>query len=85
VDNTSAVAALVKGYARPVDSGQIVNAIHAFNAGLRVDAYYEYVRSAANIADFPSRLRMDLLMQALAVASLYARGSKNLLKAWEFA
>jgi hypothetical protein len=53
-----------------MDSGQIVNAIHAFNAGLRVNVYFEYVRSAANIADFPSRLRMDLLMRALAQCGL---------------
>lgn len=55
VDNTSAIAALVKGYARAIDSGLIVNAYHAFQVGLRTDVYFEYVRSKANIADLPSR------------------------------
>ena len=55
IDNTSACAALVKGYARAVDSGLIVHAFHAYNVGLRADVFFEYVRSAANIADLPSR------------------------------
>ena len=55
IDNTSACAALVKGYARAVDSGLIVNAFHAFNVGLQADVFFEYVRSKANIADLPSR------------------------------
>jgi hypothetical protein len=70
VDNTSAVAALVKGYAKPLDSGQIVNAIAAFNAGLRVNVFWEYVRSKANVADFPSRLRLDLMRDALRTAGI---------------
>jgi hypothetical protein len=73
VDNTSAVAALVKGYAKPLDSGQIVNAIAAFNAGLRVSVYWEYIRSKANIADFPSRLRLDLMHAALRRAGIDVR------------
>jgi hypothetical protein len=70
VDNTSAVAALVKGYAKPIDSGQIVNAIAAYNAGLDVNVFWEYVRSKANIGDFPSRLRLDLMRAALRDAGI---------------
>ena len=55
IDNTSACAALVKGYSRAIDSGLIVNAFHAFNLGLRADVFFEYVRSKANPADLPSR------------------------------
>ena len=50
IDNTSAQAALVKGYARAVDSGVLVNTFHAYNVGLKADAFFEYVRSKANIA-----------------------------------
>jgi hypothetical protein len=55
IDNTSACAALVKGYSRAIDSGLIVNAFHAFNVGVRADVFFEYVRSEANPADLPSR------------------------------
>ena len=55
VDNTSACAALVKGYARAVDSGMIVGAFHAYNVGLRAEVFFEYVRSKANIADLLTR------------------------------
>ena len=63
IDNTSACAALVKGYAACLDSGLLVNAFHAFNVGLRADVFFEYVRSKANIADLPSRLAMDELWE----------------------
>jgi hypothetical protein len=55
IDNTSALAALIKGYARAEDSARIVQAFHAFNLGLQADAWFEYVASKANIADLPSR------------------------------
>lgn len=55
IDNTSACAALIKGYSRAIDSGLIVNAFHAFNVGMRADVFFEYVRSKANPADLPSR------------------------------
>jgi hypothetical protein len=57
-------------YAKPLDSGQIVNAIAAFNAGLRVNVFWEYVRSKANVAGFPSRLRLDLVRAALRNAGI---------------
>ena len=42
VHNTSAVAALVKGYSKATDSdsGYIVNAFHALNVGLRIQTYF---------------------------------------------
>ena len=55
IDNTSAIAGLVKGYSRAIHSGRTVNAFHALNAGLRADTFVEYVRTKANIADLPSR------------------------------
>jgi hypothetical protein len=61
VDNQSAVAALTKGYARPIDSARIVHAFHAWNSGARTSVWFEYVRSKANIADLPSRNEFGLL------------------------
>ena len=65
IDNTGACAALVKGYARAIDSGLIVNAFHAWNAGLRAEVFFEYVRSKANIADLPSRGALEELLELL--------------------
>ena len=39
-------------------------------AGLGVDAYFEYVRSKANVADFPSRFERGKLREALVDAGL---------------
>ena len=61
IDNMSAMAALVKGYSRALDSARIVHALHAWNAGVRVSAWFEYVPSKANIADLPSRSEFRLL------------------------
>ena len=65
IDNTGAIAGLVKGYARAVDSGVLVNAFHAYNAGLSADVFFEYVRSKANIADMPSRLGIREMLEVL--------------------
>ena len=63
IDNMSAMAALVKGYSRALDSARIVHAFHAWNAGVRVSSWFEYVRSKANIADMPSRSEFSLLLE----------------------
>ena len=55
VDNTSAVAALAKGYSGSPDSGRLVHAFHATALGLGCACYFEYVRSEANVSDAPSR------------------------------
>ena len=81
IDNTWALAALVKGYASAIDSGLIVNAFHAQSAALRADVFIEYVRSKANIADLPSRgalcelrrvlRRLGMLSAAVRVAASF--------------
>ena len=55
VDNTSALAAAARGYAGPTDSRRLVQALHATLAGLRVHAWFDYVRSKANVSGEPSR------------------------------
>ena len=46
---------LVQGYSSKPDMAVITNMLHSVDAALRVDCYYEWVPSAANIADIPSR------------------------------
>ena len=55
VDNTSAIAALTKGYSAQPDSARLVHALHAWCAVTRTAIWFEYVPSAANAADEPSR------------------------------
>ena len=59
VDNSSAVAALAKGYSSAIDSAHIVHAVHATLAGFEADVWFEYVRTDANVADDPSRADMS--------------------------
>ena len=61
VDNTSALAAMAKGYSRAIDSARIVHALHAWNVGAGVAAWFEYVNTKANISDMPSRNEFTLL------------------------
>ena len=61
IDNTSALAALIKGYSRVPDSAQIVHAFHSLNLGLKCRVWFEYVNTKANIADEPSRGEFTLL------------------------
>ena len=55
IDNSSAVAALSKGYSSAPDSARLVHAFHATAAGLGCACWFEYVKSSANPADVPSR------------------------------
>lgn len=57
IDNTSALAALMKGYSGIPDSAHLVHAFHAWNAGAGASVWFEYVPTHANPADEPSRKR----------------------------
>ena len=61
VDNQGALANLVSGSSRDVDSKRIVlaSALHLSSLACRV--WYEWVASAANIGDKPSRLEFDFV------------------------
>ena len=65
IDNSSAMAALVKGYSSAPDSASLVHAFWAMAAYIEVDVWFEYVRSAANIADWPSRGECGALITEL--------------------
>jgi len=56
VDNTVALSKAVHGYANEPDMAAVVNSLHACDAALRVDAWFEWVPSKANVADLPSRV-----------------------------
>ena len=55
IDNTSAVAALCKGYSNLPDSARLVHAFHAWLTHTGTDVWFEYVPTKANPSDEPSR------------------------------
>ena len=55
IDNTGALAAMVKGYARQTDGARIVHAFSALVVRLGFSTWFEYVRTKANLAHLPSR------------------------------
>ena len=63
IDNTGALVGIAKGYSKDVDSARLINVFHTIAAAIMVNAWFEYVPSAANIADLPSRMDMELLTQ----------------------
>ena len=61
IDNTGAISSLLHGTSRKPDNTLLVNVFHMFNAGLQARPFWQYVASAANIADMPSRNDFELL------------------------
>ena len=60
-----AVAAAVKGYSYAADSARIVHGLHASLLALGVRAWFEYVRTDANVSDKPSREDLSTACYAL--------------------
>ncbi|KAL1524216.1 hypothetical protein AB1Y20_019124 [Prymnesium parvum] len=56
IDNQGACYSLINGRARDADANRIVFVTSMRLARLRCDAWYDYVPSASNIADLPTRL-----------------------------
>ena len=65
IDNSSAVAALVKGYSQKPDSVRILHALWALASGLKCAPWFKFVRSKANIADHPSRNNLEYITNVL--------------------
>ena len=65
IDNTSAVAALVKGYSSAPDSARIVHAFHSHSLQLCAGVWFQYVNTKANVADLPSRGDVAFLSDVL--------------------
>jgi hypothetical protein len=55
IDNSSAVAALTKGYSNLPDSARLVHTFHAWQAYAQADVWFDYIRTKANPSDEPSR------------------------------
>jgi len=55
VDNTSAIAGMVKGYSKQSDTGRILNAFQVRLSSVFCSPWVAYVPSEQNIADAPSR------------------------------
>jgi hypothetical protein len=65
IDNLSAKYGLQKGYSKVDDSGRIINAFKVRQAFLRMRVWFEYVPSAQNIADLPSRGALDQMFYVI--------------------
>ena len=61
IDNSGAMACLIKNYSCDQDSSRLVHTFWALACALEIDVWFEYVRSAANIADWPSRDNLDFV------------------------
>ena len=61
IDNTAALSAFVNGYSASTDMARMSNMLWLLVTGMRTRPYFEYVPSAANIADLPSRGKYELL------------------------
>jgi hypothetical protein len=62
-DNQAANGAAVKGYSRALDLSRIVHSLHMRLSSLGIRLWIDYVRSAGNIADAPSRSDYQWLQQ----------------------
>mmetsp|Transcript_12548 Transcript_12548/g.31296 ORF Transcript_12548/g.31296 Transcript_12548/m.31296 type:complete len:233 (+) Transcript_12548:104-802(+) len=56
IDNQAALYSLIKGGSADVDMNRVAFLLRAFYVRFRVDAWLDYVPSASNIADLPTRL-----------------------------
>ena len=71
IDNTSAMASLFKGYTKVSDSSRMIHLFHLLSAQIQFTVWWEYVASAANISDLPSRLMFDLVI-SIGACYIYA-------------
>ena len=66
IDNTGALYGLHHGYSRDIDTSTVVHECYALLVAISCRTWWAYVPSAANIADYPSRLKWQDLAMALA-------------------
>ena len=83
IDNSGAMACLIKDYSADLDSARLVHAFWGLACALEIDVWFEFVYSEANIADWPSRGRLGFAEE------LGARVVKRVVlprsDAWSFA
>ena len=61
MDNTSAIYSAIKGYSSSRDSARLVHLFQCVLTSLNATVWLEYVPSAANPSDAPSRADFELL------------------------
>ena len=59
IDNAGALACLIKDYSSDIDSARLVHTFWALSCALCIDVWFVFVYSDANIADWPSRGKVD--------------------------
>ena len=62
-DNTAANSGVVRGYSAAADLARIAGAMHDQWSILGIDPWVEYVSSASNLADLPSRCEYSWLLK----------------------
>ena len=67
IDNAGSMACLIKDYSKDVDSARLVHSFWALSSALEIDVWFEFVYSDANIADWPSRGRLEFAADLAAV------------------
>lgn len=63
VDNYGAMACLVKGDSRDPDIGRLAHLLSAILVSIRARPWLDYVRSASNVSDLPSRFDIEGLLE----------------------
>ena len=69
IDNLAAKYGLQKGYSKVDDSGRIINAFKIRQAELKMRIWFEYVPSHQNLADLPSRGKMEEMFKVVEALS----------------
>jgi hypothetical protein len=63
VDNVGAMACLIKGDSRDPDIARLAHVLSAILVAIKARPWFDYVRSASNVADLPSRFDIDGLLE----------------------
>ena len=70
IDNSSALAPLVKRSSSALDSSYMIHAFWALVSFLEIDVWFEFLYSKANISDWPSRGDWVALVDKLRAKSI---------------
>ena len=54
-DNSGALACLLKDYSADLDSARLVHTFWALACAIEADVWFDFVKSEANVSDWPSR------------------------------
>ena len=69
IDNLAAKYGLQKAYSKVDDSGRIIHSFKVMQAQLQLRIHFEYVPSRQNLADLPSRAKLDSMLDVHTIQS----------------